>query len=101
MHVSTVEGHHHLISPLTTDSTEDILTSLFGKEDDIVVTDSTVQGEDFHARIELLSDYVDSLPEGRDKDFFASELARPGWADNKIGKIIFKILLLTRIIKID
>lgn len=101
MHVSSVDGHQHMVSRLTNDSASDILTNLFGEEGDVVIAGDTAQGEDFYVRIEPLADYVDSLPEGRDKEFFTCELAKPGWSDSKIGNVIFKMLLLTRMIRID
>ena len=47
-----------------------------------------------------MSDYIDILVEGEDKDYYVRELAGPGWEDSKIGKILYKTLCALGIIRI-
>lgn len=100
MHISSPEGHEHMVSPLTSESPKEILEGLFSEADGIEIKENGAQGDGFFIRIEPLADYIAILPEGEDKDYYVRELARPGWADSKIGKILYKTLCALGIIRI-
>lgn len=92
MHVSTIEGHSHFVSPLSDKSAEETLRNLLKDTNDIKIEGTSVQGEDFHMWIEPLIEYIERLPSGKDRDFFEQELRRPAWSDSKIGRLIYKLL---------
>lgn len=92
MHVSTIEGHSHFVSPLSDKSAEETLRNLLKDTDDIKIEGTSVQGEDFHMWIEPLNEYIERLPSGKDREFFEEELRRPAWSDSKIGRLIYKLL---------
>lgn len=92
MHVSTIEGHSHFVSPLSDKSAEETLRNLLKDTDDIKIEGTSVQGEDFHMWIEPLNKYIERLPSGKDREYFEQELRRPAWSDSKIGRLIYKLL---------
>ena len=92
MHVSTIEGHSHFVSPLSDKSAEETLRNLLKDTDDIKIEGTSVQGEDFHMWIEPLNEYIERLPSGKDREYFEQELRRPAWSDSKIGRLIYKLL---------
>ena len=92
MHVSTIDGHSHFVSPLSDKSAEETLRNLLKDTDDIKIEGTSVQGEDFHMWIEPLIEYIERLPSGKDREYFEQELRRPAWTDNKIGRAIFRLL---------
>lgn len=100
MHISSPEGHEHMVSPLTTESSKEILERLFSEAEEIEIRENGAQGDGFFVRIEPLAEYVKKLPNGEDKDYFVRELVRPGRTDGKIGRIIYKALYGLRIIRI-
>lgn len=92
MHVSTIEGHSHFVSPLSDKSAEETLRNLLEDTDNIKIEGTSVQGEDFHMWIEPLIEYIERLPSGKDREFFEEELRRPAWSDSKIGRLVYKLL---------
>ena len=92
MHVSTIEGHSHFVSPLSDKSAEETLRNLLKDADDIKIEGTSVQGEDFHMWIEPLIEYIERLPSGKDRKYFERELRRPAWSDSKIGRMIYRLL---------
>ena len=92
MHVSTIEGHSHFVSPLSDKSAEETLRNLLKDTDDIKIEGTSVQGENFHMWIEPLNEYIERLPSGKDREYFEQELRRPAWSDSKIGRLIYKLL---------
>ena len=92
MHVSTIDGHSHFVSPLSDKSAEETLRNLLKDTDNIKIEGTSVQGEDFHMWIEPLIEYIERLPYGKDREYFEQELLRPAWSDSKIGKVIFRLL---------
>lgn len=100
MHISSPEGHMLFVSPLTNESPMKVLKRLFGTDDEIEIKEDGIQGDGFFARIEPLAEYVEKLPAGEDRDYFERELAKPEWKDNKIGRIMYKVLCGLRVIRI-
>ena len=92
MHVSTIDGHSHFVSPLSDKSAEETLRNLLKDTDNIKIEGTSVQGEDFHMWIEPLIEYIERLPYGKDREYLEQELLRPAWSDSKIGKVIFRLL---------
>jgi hypothetical protein len=92
MHVSTIEGHSHFVSPLSDKSAEETLRNLLKDTDDITIEGTSVQGQDFHMCIEPLIEYIERLPSGKQRELFVQELRRPAWSDSKIGRLIYKLL---------
>jgi hypothetical protein len=92
MHVSTIEGHSHFVSPLSDKSAEETLRNLLKDTDNIKIEGTSVQGEDFHMWIEPLNEYIERLPSGKDREYFEQELRRPAWSDSKIGRLTYKLL---------
>ena len=92
MHVSTIDGHSHFVSPLSDKSAEVTLRNLLKDTDDVKIEGTSVQGEDFHLWIEPLIEYIERLPSGKDREYFEQELRRPAWSDSKIGRVIFRLL---------
>ena len=92
MHVSTIEGHSHFVSPLSDKSAEETLRNLLKDTDDITIEGTSVQGEDFHMWIEPLIEYIERLPPGKDREHFKQELQRPAWSDSKRGRMIYRVL---------